>query len=234
MTASGGVDGGEPTPTLATVATWFYGVLVALAISAAMGPIVPRVLDVAVDPQAASGEFGLDAARLLAFLFLIVRFYFGSIVFFASLTPPRDEPRPAAIDLETRASAHFFLGLFHFLLFFFVAMTIDRSQPRGALFPYGIGVLLLYDIAWYVMTTRFGATARQHGLVFTWMLVNLFTVRLAVSVSAAASLRLPPAMTEGLALTAIALASFAEMVDLSRGSPWVLWVADHLQAGRRA
>ena len=62
---------------------WFYGILVALAIRDALLSVIPHII--APTPDVETWAVYEEVFRLALFLLVIIRFYFGSVVFFGDV-----------------------------------------------------------------------------------------------------------------------------------------------------
>ena len=67
----------------------------------------------------------------------------------------------------------FVIGLFHFVLFYVLAATIDFERTPGWIFPATLALILLYDLGWLGLTRKFKSTNRR---VKYWAFLNIVTV----------------------------------------------------------
>jgi hypothetical protein len=161
-------------------AFWLYGVLVGVAIKEALETSVSHF----INPSRLSDELthvgqrisfphdqiGLypEVIRLTAFLVLIVRFYLGSAFFYGAVYESETTTQNFT---KTNYGADFIFGFMHFIIFVILALLIDihTTPPHG--FPYCVGLILIYDVFWYV--SSLGRSTKE--LIFWWMIVNLIT-----------------------------------------------------------
>ena len=146
-------------------AFWLYGVIVGLAIKAALEGAVPHI----IAPPNAPLEFVPDLARLIVFLTLIVRFYLGSAIYFGDVY----EGDTADIDYKEKNYAlDFLFGFMHFLAFFLLAFAIDIHSKPAILFPGILAFILFYDFIWWGFCRKYDAS----GMIAVWMAVNLISL----------------------------------------------------------
>ncbi len=207
--------------TLHKHAFWLYGVIAGLAIKEALTVVVPHILsclppEACSDPRYNRALAVAELHRLLVFLIVIVRFYVGSAFFFESahLSLPDIEPRNYAKD--------FLSGIFHFVMFFVWAFSIDVLAPRGLwLFPAILAIILFYDILWYC----FSHHLRNHNLLIFWLAINIVTlvggsVLYLVTRSVFTSL---PTLAEEVALWVVILASLEDLRVMLTGTESYSW-----------
>jgi len=154
--------------------TFVYGVIVGLAIREALVRTVPDILHLT---QIVGWRANLEAFRLVLFLSLIVRFYFGSGTYFESVYLGENAPAPS---LQTRVSygIDFSSGLVHFLVFFAWSLTLtDHNRPwQGTgIFLWVLAVILAFDAVWYFANP----SALTKDRIKLWAEFNLATLILA-------------------------------------------------------
>ncbi|HXI24425.1 MAG TPA: hypothetical protein VNG71_11230 [Pyrinomonadaceae bacterium] len=164
-------------------AFWLYGVLVGVAIKEALESISHLVNPARLEDelthlgavvQYAHHDFGLipEVFRLTVFLVLTVRFYLGSAFYFGAVyeAPGAREKFPI-----TNYPADFFSGFLHFVCFVILALLIDVHATPIYYFPFMVGLILVWDLAWFASSMR-RSTAR---MITLWMGVNLVTALVA-------------------------------------------------------
>jgi len=148
---------------------WLYGTIVALAIRESLTRTIPHN----IATKAHDGwTMLLEGLRLMLYLAMVIRFYFGSIHYFSSAYT---ETRPVEQYADRRYEVDFFVGLFHFILFFAWATTVDTHTRwwKIGISPYMafLGGVLIYDLWWAVMTWGFTAVPK----VSRWACINVLT-----------------------------------------------------------
>lgn len=144
---------------------FLYGAVVGLAIREALvrvGPGLVNFLSSTMQPW----KMRLEAARLGIFFLAISTFYVGSVQFFDKV-----HVREGAEGSYPRTvyAFDFWIGLIHFVLFFFCAITIDdflRIKPGISLFVMYLAFIFLYDILW--LCVNWGQDSFEEIKVWTW------------------------------------------------------------------
>lgn len=203
-------------------AFWLYGVVVGLAIREALTTIVPHLME---PPDGPFWDVLEDFARLVIFIFLIIRFYLGSAFFGSAFFFEEAYTGPNSANYEKKNYfLDFLFGLVHFVLFFGWALSIDfHNSDRGMFFRYILVGLLLYDVVWFA-TCRKYSTRR---LIKLWMAVNIFTVVVSVPIFFISTWwGANPALAESLALLPVFVVSIVDMAELtSRRRIFAEWLA---------
>jgi hypothetical protein len=199
-------------------AFWLYGVIVGLAIKDALEAVTPHLINVPL-----GSKFGLlpDLARLLVFLILIVRFYFGSALFFGSAYES-----PNARFSNKNYAMDFLFGFMHFLVFFLLAFSIDIHTQPPMLFRSLLVIILLFDTLWFVFCRKYDT----RDLMVWWMVLNLATLVLSVLVYLITDRTTSDSiLAELLAFIPIILASALDFGELVTSKPIIAdWVANLL------
>jgi len=132
-------------------AFWLYGVIIGLAIKDALEIVIGHLM---VPPNGSMRDAVPETMRLLVFLLTAIQFYLGSVWFFDKFY---DAPQPLPLNPDdnsvsrsrnTNYAIDFLFGLFHFLIFFGWAISIDTHQGHLHIFPVLLLVILLYDGLW--------------------------------------------------------------------------------------
>lgn len=173
-------------------ADFLLGVIVALAIEKAMegflhglnhswlvDPLRPLLSETEMSP----GLFQkcLEFARLIVFMVMIVRFYFGWIFYSHKMHLEAGLPNPAAYRRD------FFSALFHFALFYAWSLTITTRMRFWLIlnsFVIGMVAVLLYDILWVRWLHATGSARKwawRNGMTVVWCSVLLLIFTLAGS-----------------------------------------------------
>jgi len=153
-------------------AFWLYGVIIGLAIKAALEIVVKHLISPPVGlPRDASTE----AARLIVFLVLIIQFYLGSVVFYDKVYENPEDPEKFK---GANYAVDFLFGLIHFLFFFGWSLTIDTHSGHLRLFPLGLAFILLYDFIWLIASLNYPT----RNNIARWTFVNFGTVVLAIAI----------------------------------------------------
>ncbi len=122
-------------------ASWLYGTIAALAIKEALTDTVPYIISPPTDPAVSRSVYVL---RLLAFLFLLIRFYLDHSIFFE-----RAHSGEASGLFPSKSYVlDFLVGLVHFILFFVCAFSIDLTKRPDNLFFWMLFTILVWDAAW--------------------------------------------------------------------------------------
>jgi hypothetical protein len=187
-------------------AFWLYGVIVGLAIKEALSKIVPHLMNPPDGPWWADVE---DFARLIIFIFLVIRFYLGSAFYFEeAYTGPNHVKY-----VKKNYFLDFLFGLTHFVLFFGWSLSIDFHDTKNeAFFRYILVGILLYDVMWFFMCRKYDT---RH-LMKLWAALNIFTVSVCVSLYfILKGVGANPAFTEGVALLPVFLVSIIDMAEIT-------------------
>ncbi|HZH29625.1 MAG TPA: hypothetical protein VEY11_02445 [Pyrinomonadaceae bacterium] len=146
-------------------AFWLYGIIVGLAIREALTEVLPHIFSTTSIPF----EHFLEGVRLLVFLILAIRFYLGSVTYF----------RDAYICEKAKADyskknyfLDFFVGFFHFLLFFALATSINIHERPLWLFPLLLVIVLFYDVPWLIINWSNDTS----DLIKMWTAINFGTL----------------------------------------------------------
>lgn len=218
-------------PSLSTAkvrenAFWIYGVIVGLAIQDAASRTAQSVLDLRANPLH-KWEWLPQIVRFLVVLFVAVRFYLGAVKHFSETY---DDPDTSTEQREYLLD--FVIGLFHFVVFYVLAATIDFQRTPGGIFPAVLGFILLYDFIWLALTRKFETTNRR---VRYWAWLNLATVILMLFVYLLIWGFKPngqPLVREAVAYSVLLLISLFEIGELVKGkgiiSEWVKKKVDKL------
>ena len=130
---------------------WLYGVIIGLAIKDALETVVGHLM---VPPDGSYRDVVPETVRLLVFLLTAIQFYLGSVWFFDKFhegpeLPPEQPPDDTAMPTKRASySVDFLFGLFHFLIFFAWALSLDTHKGHLHTFPILLVVILLYDGLW--------------------------------------------------------------------------------------
>jgi hypothetical protein len=185
-------------------AFWLYGVIVGLAIKESLESVTPHVF---APPTSEIGVFP-DLARLVVFLILIVRFYFGSALFFGSAY---EAPETQGAFTNKNYALDFLFGFLHFFIFFLLAFSIDIHTKPVMLFPSLLAVILFFDTLWFVFCRKYDT----RDLMVWWMVLNLVTLILSALVYLVADrLGASKTLAEQLAFIPIILASILDFAEL--------------------
>jgi len=151
--------------SLHTHAFWLFSTIVGLSIKEALSETIPYIITPPANPAFDRVFYGF---RLAVFLIVIIRFYLGSAVFFerahAGETADEDFPRKSY-------SIDFLFGLFHFILFFVWAFSIDIDKKPFWLFPVMLAVILLWDLPWLLVSLK----QQSVQLIKLWAAINGMT-----------------------------------------------------------
>jgi hypothetical protein len=214
-----------------THALWMYGVIVGLAIRESLTHTMPYVIPEVVPSPPASSPVPLRTSlligfRLVLFLALIVRFYFGAAKYFSEkhdlddkdIREPDDLARKRAFGMD------FLIGLFHFLIFFAWSYTITAQVRKGPFswFLVLMITVLLYDLLWWLICRGF----ETGPYIKVWMLMNLFTALCWLAVFAGLMLlqiRVETAeMASFIPVALMTIVDFGDMISgRNRAASWV-------------
>ncbi len=155
---------------------WIYGVIVGLAIREALVTTLHHLfLMPSVDPW----QLHIEAWRTVLFLMMIIRFYFGSLIFFNDTYI--DRGRSAEVAIKSYG-LDFFMGLMHFIILFAWSVTIVSHGPRRYFglsnFLIVMAVVLAFDLVWWVFNSGYDTKKR----IKLWTAVNLLTLGLSALV----------------------------------------------------
>ncbi len=193
---------------LARHGLWLYGILVGAAIKDAFESLLPRLL---TTPFLGFWEAFPRGVRLVVFLVVVVRFYLGAAIFFSEVYERDDSD--AEYPYKSFAS-DFLFGLFHFVLFFMWAFTLDYHARPLWLFHVILGLILLYDVMWFVVCRAYDSARRMK----LWVALNLATFLLALLLYLLAQVcGAKPFTQEWLALLPVVLASAIDLVEMTSG-----------------
>jgi hypothetical protein len=198
-------------------AFWLYGVIVGLSIEEALKAVVPHFTS---PPEQPPRAVLLDGARLLVFLVLIIRFYLGSGIFFDVAYASADADRRFP---KKNYALDFLTGIIHFLFFFGLAIAIDAHANPLWLFPSLVGVILFYDLLWFIVCREYDT----RRLMKMWMAVNLGTLGVAaLFYLIAITSYTPPVTAELIAYIPILFVSAIDLGEMVRGRPiFARWLA---------
>jgi len=165
-------------------ADFLLGVIVALAIERALesflhglnhnwlaDPLRPLLTAAEMSPELA--QKCLEFARLILFMVMIVRFYFGWIFYSHKTHLEAGLPNPVAYRRD------FFSALFHFALFYAWSLTITTRMRFWLIlnpFLIGMAAVLLYDILWVRWLHATGSARKwawRNGMTVVWCSVLL-------------------------------------------------------------
>jgi hypothetical protein len=190
--------------------SWLFGTIVALALREALTATVPHIIDPSSHLHAGTGDatraLWLESVRLCTFLIVTVRFYMGSVEFFdAAHAGPESQSTNEAYAID------FVFGLFHFMLFFVWATTIEVSKRLDV--PFGtfliiLGMILLYDVPWCLLRS-----GPKNKVVALWSLVNTITIVFAL-VAYLIGVLLRPDLSDRWEIVALSIIVFFSILDL--------------------
>ncbi len=206
----------KQSPSTAEVrknAFWIYGVIVGLVIQDAFARSVTSVLTLGQDDDL-QWESVPQLVRLLVVVFLCVRFYLGAVKHFSENY--RDTGADEAEE-QREYLFDFLIGLFHFVLFYVLAATIDFRVTPGWIFPATLALILLYDVGWLALTRRFESTNRR---VRYWAVLNIATVFFTLIVYYIAWRALPQSHAlsrEAIAYSVVLTISLIDIAELVKG-----------------
>jgi hypothetical protein len=143
-------------------ALWLFGVLLGVAIKEA---IASFHADVFSRGEMWNRFFG--ALRILLFLFVSLRFYLGAIQYFNAAFGPSV---PASELRRGRLGWDLALGLIHFALVCFWGLSITPFESHWSAFPAFLGIILLYDLIWYLC-----AVSDTRKTIRIRVVINVFT-----------------------------------------------------------
>ena len=199
-------------------AFWIYGVIVGLAIREALVDVLPHLFATPFGPVWAHWQ---EALRLLVFLLLMIRFYLGSAAYFeeAHCQSGCDAKYP-----NKNYALDFHFGLAHFIVFFMWALTIDPHTNSPFLFPAFLGIVLFYDLTWYLFCREYDT---RH-LLKLWTALNLFTLLLSsVFFLSIYLVTRNEALAEAVAYIPVLAATVIDVAELMTDRPIVKrWLAD--------
>jgi hypothetical protein len=194
---------------------WFFGLLVGLAIEQALVRSVPHLI---FAPRDTAGQTASETFRLIVFLTIVCRFFWGAVLFFnesyLSANRQGDTPR-------RHFAWDFLTGFLHFLIIFFWAFTIPVHTRDGVVAPAQwlflavLSTILLYDLPWKVLTWRWPSER-----INLWCVLNAFTV---ITAGFAYLMIAHPAVNgnavtaEAAALVIVMIASVLDLVELATG-----------------
>lgn len=151
-------------------AFWIYGVIVGLAIREGLVKVISEGISSAhpISPH----DRWLQAIRLVIFLGMIIRFYLGSAIYFDEVycSPDADKSYPTK-----NYGFDFLFGLLHFILFFGWSETLtlqDRFAHGLSSFLLLLGVILLYDLLWWLSNLKYSTKVT----IRVWAILNALTV----------------------------------------------------------
>lgn len=192
---------------------WLYGVIVGLAIKEALASIIPHAFTLYPEPVFP------EAARFVVTLILIIRFFFGSTVFwdevyFAASAEEEYRTKNYALD--------FLFGLIHFIVFFSLATSIEIHGRSVYLFQVLLSVILAYDLLWWWACRK----SDTRSLIRIRAVVNAETLLLAALIYLIAKVvGASPLLAEEVAFVPILLFSFVDIAELVTGKriigPWL-------------
>ena len=150
--------------------------------------------------------------RLFIFLLLIIRFYLGSGYFFKTAYTGSS----ATKYKKKNYFSDYLFGLFHFLLFFGLAATLEFHGGQPGPFLVLLLIILLYDGLWFVSARKYDT---RH-LMRMWMVVNVFTVGLSSLLYAVAYItHFSIAVREQIAFAPILIVTIIDYDELKTGKP---------------
>jgi hypothetical protein len=159
-------------------ASWLYGVVVALAIREGLAQVIPQITSPLHNGE--TWAITLQIWRLTVFLFVLIRFFLGSVKYFDEI---HHDPESSRRYQTKSYGLDFLVGLVHFILFFGWATTIAdvRHHELATGLSHFVkigGVILLYDVVWFAVSWRYD-TRRE---ILPWTCINLITVLLCAAV----------------------------------------------------
>ena len=187
---------------------WLYGVIIGLVIKDAISKTLPHILMSSdMEPK---GSF-TEAARLFVTLFLVIRFYLGSAIYF------EDTYYNSENNMQLSGKDYMFdflFGFIHFLFFFGLVETIDVHNRPARAFLIMLAVILLYDIIWYLICRK-----RDHKrLVLMWTGVNVFTCILGGLIYFMSTyFHMSELHSQAIALIPVVIFSIIDMAELVTG-----------------
>lgn len=218
-------------------AFWLYGVIVGLAIKAALETTVSHFINpdklehelrlIGLGISFPDSEIGLlpEAIRLTVFLVLIVRFYFGSAFYFGAAY----ESASCETDYPTsNYGIDFIFGFFHFISFVVLALMIDIHTAPIWWFPALVCFILVYDGVWYL--SSMGQSTRE--MIFWWMVMNLLNASISAALYFALRGAAGPIAAERWALSLVILISFIDIGMMMKKRPFFQPIRDMAPPGR--
>jgi hypothetical protein len=139
---------------LRTQSFWLYGVIIGLAIKGALETAVGHLM---VPPDGSLRDAVPETVRLVVFLLTSIQFYLGSVWFFdkfhrsettVSTATEEESVAEKTPNTKPRYAIDYLFGLFHFLIFFGWALSLDTHKGHLRIFPVLLVVILLYDGLW--------------------------------------------------------------------------------------
>jgi len=240
-----------------THALWIYGVIVGLAIREALTHVMPFALHsspnvIRLDqftpdvqklaailltqpPALSSQQLGLIAARLVVFLAMIVRFYFGSTMYFTQMHDLSETQKKELEQSGKRRSfgIDFLFGLAHFLLFFgwsYSITVLQRTTHGKSWFLVLLAAVLAYDFFWFLASIRYD-TATYIAL---WTVLNVCTVGAAFVVFVISALWVSWDAAEELCFIPVALIVIIDFGDMISGKNLVTrWLEKIIERRRQ-
>src|SRR5215213_7015840 len=115
---------------------WIYGVIAGFAIREALGTVIPHLTTNMPMPVWAYFQEGI---RLLVFLLIVIRLYFGTVLFF-------EVGNSDTSAQERNIVIPYLVGLVQFIFCFVWAASIDTQNKPRRLFLLMLMIILLYDL----------------------------------------------------------------------------------------
>ena len=172
-----------------------------------------------VDPW----QLHIEAWRTVLFLVMIIRFYFGSLVFFNDTYI--DPGRSAEVAIKSYG-LDFFMGLMHFILLFAWSVTIVSHGPWRYFglsnFLIVMWVVLLFDLVWLVFNSGYDTNKR----IRLWTVVNMLTFVLSALVFLVAkAITDDPQIAEEASMVPVGMIAVSELVGMvSERAIFVEWI----------
>lgn len=219
--------------TLRKEALWLFGIMVGLALKEALTSVMPHLID---PPDGFRINHLEELWRLLVFIVLAVRFYFGSAVYFheayARIHPlpegSKPDAEPANRYSDKSFGTDFIFGFFHFVLFAITSLTLvnhtisfgKHDVLRQFSFIGLICFILIYDVGWLLINK----SNSTYHLIKQWAVLNMVTVMATVSiftgyfvVCTIFAIPFNFFAAEALALLAVFIASSVDIIELIMG-----------------
>jgi hypothetical protein len=191
---------------------WIYGVLVGLAIREALTQTLHHTFS--IPPPDAAWILHLEIWRTVLFIFMIVRFYVGAVVFFGNVYGPLSPQTQNNYYLD------FLMGFTQFVLFYAWSVTIFSYSRSIKGFSYYLDVMffiLLFDFLWLIFNMR-NDTAQT---IKVWTIVNSLTALLSFAffVASAKIFDIDVQVSEEIALVPVGIASLLGLTENVSGIP---------------
>jgi hypothetical protein len=209
---------------------WLYGVIAGLAIREALRTALPSIFpsNFFSEPHVHSDDWLVELVRLVVFLLMITRFYFGAVVFFAQ-AHGNDEDTLTKPESPTY-KVDFFFGFLHFLIFFAWSLTMTSAfKLWGVISAYlaVLAVILFYGVIW--VFARIGYMHRQvsaadkRTIVWAWRNVLTAVWCVLIFVVTVWLKKSGTSIAEGLTLLMVLMVTIKDLHELLTGREPKLW-----------